>query len=197
MMRVFISLLTLFSLSSLSFAQEPLRGSVSQSWTVDMAREEAFKNINLNIDPSLYPNIDPNLIENWRLRQNGGGKIQSRLLTSYNDGYYSVSELCDLRSFYYKPDGSVEKVDINSSASYTDESCPSTIPMKSYTYALGTYVVGHGSTKVGNLVSIVLHTDVNDAFIFNPDGTLSAHWKNNNCYKPDGSKCGFRQGFTD
>lgn len=177
-------------------ASEPLQASIEKTWTLDDARNEAFRDAPEFIDISVYAPVDPNLLANRQAMQQGIGKsgkmlkVGNRLIGLFSDGAYSSVELCSRESFNYSSVGKLRTVDIDSSPVYGSPDCPSTLPIKSYKY-----LADPESGQPGALVSIGMRVSKTEIYVFNPDGTLSGHWINNKCYQADGSSCGTVRAF--
>jgi len=181
--------LAIFS-SGLVLAQEtqPLRAGVAKTWTVDMAREEAFKNARPWVDVSQFPGIDPNLIENKMAVERGGGKEGNRVITVFDSGTYSVQSANDaLRGYYYSASGELEFVEFLSVYDRYN-----IYPFKTYRY-----IASDADSSRGLLVRIGIQVGPSDSFNFMPTGKLLSHWINSKCYSPDGSSCGTRMTFKD
>lgn len=181
-MKKAILLILLLSLGC-SWADEPLRATVEKTWTIDTAREEAFREAKPWVDVSMYPSIDPNLIENRIAVQRGGGSINGRTISVFPGGDYSVIEQDSVLMLYYDASGALFAVEFYDSTSY---------PSKSYQYSASW---DYYHIKKGGLVITAVHLRSNDDFVFYPDGSLQSHWKGDRCYKPDGSSCGTRKSY--
>lgn len=187
MKRAFTSVFLALLLSFQAGWSEQLQASVSKRWTVDMARQEAFREAKPFVDVSQYPSIDPNLMENLAVRNKGGGEVGERIITVYSGGKYSVTELGGktAEGRYYLNNGKLYAIeffivgpDIIKGYQHSTEDIP-------------------GVCRRGQLVRISLsNTEGGGAFVFKTDGTLSAHWLGNNCYNVDGSSCGTRKTFS-
>ena len=198
MYKGIFAIIGLFGVLSFScgMAEEPLKATVSKIWTVDMARQEAFKNLVPQIDVSQFPAIDPNLIENLQIRSKGGGILGDRVITVFNSGIYSVDEKCSLLSNYYYSNGKILKIGISSGIAYSTENCSYSFPLKEYDYCMG---LGCAEVALpqGSLMDISIRVSLHESFNFRPDGSLLTHWKGGNCYNVDGSSCGTRTSFEN
>lgn len=170
-----------------AFAQEPFMVQVQKTYSVDTARQEAFENLKPWVDLSGVQSIDPNLIENRRSVQAGGGEAGDRSITVFNSGFYTVSAICDLAGYTYTAAGQLFSVDYTSSPAYHSAGmCEATFPAKSYKHLYPS----------GQLARVSLYVSDHEAFMFLPDGTLDAHWVKNKCFNANGSSCGTRRSFT-
>lgn len=192
MIRLFLIFL-FWGLSSLAQAQqlEPLQATVEKTWTVDSAREEAFRDLKEWVDTDQFPKIDPNLIENRIGINQGKGRVKDRIITVFDTGDYCIynltdDKLGDAKFLYYSKDGSLFAVELQTGSKY---------PKKGYKYT--TINEPALSRKKGQLVIVTLRVSDIDGYIFKPNGTLDSHWVGNNCYEVDGSSCGTRQSFSD
>jgi hypothetical protein len=166
-------------LHSFSYAQEPFRASAVKTWTVDTAREEAFREAKPWVDVSQYSPIDPNLIENRIVRQGGGGTVGNRIVTVFTlNSSYCVQLRGIYNLFYYNAAGKLLKIEFFTSGDY---------PIKSYMH----------SALNGTLESVGIITDSRNSFAFSPSGELFSHWLDNKCYGVDGSSCGTRYSFRN
>lgn len=183
-MRKFILLALLLSFG-FAAAQEPLTASVKKTWTVDAARQEAFKNAKQRINFS-EPDLDPELLVNRRLVDQGGGSTEERVVTVFRGQNYSVQKVGDNRVFYYTPGGNLFSIEF---AGYKK-----TYPYAAYKH--WTFDNFETGIHKGDLATVSLTTGPNESFGFLPDGTLDSHWLNDKCFKADGSSCGSRTSFT-
>ena len=171
---------------------QPLQAKIEKAWTVDSAREEAFREAEATIDPSPFPKIDPNLIENRQIVTKGGGKINGRVITVFSSGGYAVQSADAYKyeintSFFYAENGSIEAVGIEKGIKY---------PKKTYKYTM-TNDYFPTVRNSGDLVSVHISVKSDDTYTFSPAGKLLAHWICDKCYNLDGSSCGWRESHSE
>lgn len=171
----------------LASSAEMLKGEIEKVWTVDSAREEAFKDLKPEIDLSWAPPIDPNLIENKQAINNQQKKVDNRIITPFSDGGYGVWILDDDnydKVYYYSQSGELITIDfcIFSSKIHDLESYESaqqngeTFPFKTYKHAY----------PGGKIVNVAITVKNKDNFMFKPSGALQFHWLGNTCYDAHG-----------
>lgn len=174
-------------------AQVTLQAGVQKSWTVQSARQEAFRNIRVRRDFSAFPNYDPFHKENLSLIKKGITEYHNRSITVFhsdgviiNYGIHILSthpseiNLLD-KCFYYSMDGSLKAIDINPTLS------PNNILNENFYYPFKTYKYNY---KNGRLICVALRVAPGESFVFDSGGVLIAHWIGNTCYdehdKPSG-----------
>lgn len=138
-------------------------------YTQETAREEVFA------EPELSPNLnlvkvntfDKNRNENLNKLINGYTELKDRTLALFSDMSYGVTYKDNpTYVWYYDNSGILIYYDIKSSLEY---------PYKTYKYS---------SDK--KLLNISLRVSKAETFIYNKQGELIAHWKDNNCYDKNG-----------
>lgn len=179
-MRFMLILLVLFS--GVSWGAEPLRGGVQEYWSIDDARREAFREAKPWVDVSMYPPVDPHLLENRIAVQQGGGQAGNRIITVFSSGGYGVSyESSPLTSFQYEANGEINSV---------------TFFNKNKLYKHCLYKTCQAlNLRNGAVWAVGIEVSERQAFLFNPDGKLISEWRGDQCYKADGSSCGTRRSF--
>lgn len=150
-----------------------LQGSVSQTWSVDSAREEAFRGASPRMDLSRFPATDPYLRQHHVARLIRREHVGDRLLTYFDNGSYGVSQAGSLQGVYYNASGRLFAVDFDLGKDY---------PIKSYKY----------SYPSGRLLSVSISVSAGEDFVFTPDGQLSAHWVGDQCFDATGAQLGNR-----
>lgn len=186
-MKAVILSLLIFT-NTIAFAEQPLRAGVSKIWSIDLARQEAFLNLQPKLNTSGFSQVDPYLLENRKAIQNHLAEFGNRHITVFSDGSYAYSELCSPIAYYYHSNGRLYGFDVNSSSSFNGASCPSApYPHKSYKYL-------YPSGQV-DLISLIIKPD--ESYSFNLNGSLFDHWIGSKCYNFDGSSCGTRQSFRN
>lgn len=174
---VFFSVLLTFSLPAL--AEKTLQASVLKVWTVEMARDAAFRQAKPMIDVSHYPSMDPDFFENQQAVKKGGGQSHGHTVTVFNQGhsiYYGVD------GKFYLETGALIAVQFTVGEGY---------PKKVYKHAASN-VFETAGIQSGQLMTVGITIRPDESFLFDAKGTLLAHWKDKNCYKDDGSFCGTR-----
>lgn len=198
-MKRALFLCLLLSLSTPVFAEQITIG-IKKTWTVDEAREAAFKNAPTYADMSNYRSVDPDIIENRILINKGGGEVKLpdgvKQISVFGNGGYAVAiyyfrdaEIYkagyEPPSFYYLNNGALISVSYELKTGNI---------AKSYKYAYGNYFAPQ--YRHGQLMRVSISTEADGDYMFHPDGTLSAHWVNEKCYNADGSSCGDRKTFV-
>jgi hypothetical protein len=187
-------ILVLSLITNVSWAQETLTATVHKvDWTTDNARGAAFNGARKFIDTLGIPELDPNLQANRTAMDQGLRRSQDRSITLFDNGTYTVSTLCDLKTYLYLPNGLLIQLMINSSPAYGSSYCPSPNPMTSWTYAVNEDFWSDQNIHNGQFMDASIYVKDNESFSFKSDGSLSFHWKDNYCYEADGSSCGTRK----
>ncbi len=153
-----------------------LRVTVSKVWTVESAKEEAFREAPLHVDLSGYPGSDPDFTKNAQIRLQGGGRIDSRLITVFEGGRYCVKNPQQTERRYYLETGALAAVQLLKG-------------VKAYKYAANAEHKEH----FGELISVSIQVAESESFVFATNGTLLAHWIGTDCFRADGSSCGTRK----
>jgi hypothetical protein len=160
-------------------AEKTLQASVSKTWTVEMARDEAFRQAKPIIDVSQYSSLDPNFLENQQAVKKGGGQSHGRTVTVFHQGnsiYYGVD------GRFYLENGALIAVQFTVGEGY---------PKKVYKHAASNIFETSG-IQSGQLMTVGITIRPEESFLFDAKGRLLAHWKDKNCYKDDDSFCGTR-----
>jgi hypothetical protein len=145
----------------------PLQAGIEKVWSVDMARDEAFKDAKPVVDLTGYPSSDPHYKQHLVARLLKKEKVGNRIITFFDMGFYSVSEMGSDRGFYYTPKGDLYAVDFDTSEDF---------PIKSYKHQYPS----------GRLMNISITVGPGEDFVFKPNGDLVAHWIGDNCYDAQG-----------
>lgn len=172
----------------LSSTAETLKGEIEKVWTVDSARQEAFKNLKPWIDLSWAPAIDPNLIENKQAINNHKREIKDRIVSQYSNGNYSIWILDDDnydKVYYYFPSGELFAIDFtifpenikNLQDFLEAQQNNKMFPIKNYKHAY----------PGGKIVNITLTVGNKNAYMFEPSGELDDHWIGDACYDLNGN----------
>jgi len=148
--------------------QQVLKAGIEKEWTVDSAREEAFKNVVYQINIRDYSSIDPDLIENKEAIIKGLKNIKGKAITVFSNGGYGIKD--GTIGYYYDDSGNLNGIEL-----YDSENV---YPGKSYKY----------SYPSGLLLHVAIKVKPRNSYDFKPDGTLLTYWIGDNCYYPDGSK---------
>ena len=139
------------------------------SYTVNEARQIAFENIQHKIDMNNYKNhfVDPNFEENLKALQKGKKKYKDRYLNKYSDTTYGIMYKSNLYVvYYYTQKGKLYAIDIYNKKSY---------PKKAVKYNIN-----------GDFEGVMLDLTRKEAYIFNINKKLEAHWIGDNCYNEKG-----------
>lgn len=143
----------------------------AEPWTEEAAREEAFRNVEMKIDVSRYPAVDPNFEENLQAMNTGKRKVANRFITKEPPGSYFgyiVSELDkkgnQKSTLFCDNEGNVMCLRIFSGDKF---------PKAAYMYAMQDgYDSGKKIFNAGELTSLSLDTSPRERFVFNADGSL-------------------------
>jgi hypothetical protein len=188
-MKLFLFvLLTFFLLQPGVSAQQIFKATVEKQWSVDLARQEAFEDLQIKQDLSLFNPVDPFWLKNKKALLMNAQTSANRRLIKYSDNCYSVRIYDDKnfdKVFYYSPTGELEEVDfdifekqINSVAEFIKaEETLHCFPCKKYKY---TY-------PEGKLIEIIIEVSTYNQYGFRPDGTLKYHWSGNTCFDEEGN----------
>lgn len=183
----YIFLFLVLSLGS-SWSEQTLQAGVTKAWTVDTAREEAFKGALPSIDTSSFSRVDPNGLENHMAIFKKQRRIGKRSITVFGTGNYAVCELCSLQSYYYDRSGVLTAVGFSDVPGFNSPECPDKKPIsRQYKHEYPS----------GELIYISLSVARHESYQFNHDGSLSSHWVGSKCYELDGSSCGIRMSYRE
>jgi hypothetical protein len=163
----------------------PKSKGATKAWLIDEARVEAFTDIQRTLDLSEIPDLDPNMLENQESVRRKQDIVGERLYSRFRDGAYSVSKLCDPRTYYYYPNGKLIMVEEETAPPYYNNSCKKPFPKKSYKYLYPSGRLSGVSVDISNY----------ESFVFAPDGTLNFHWVGSTCYDRYGNRCKGREAF--
>lgn len=174
-----ILITTLVFVPSLSLAMT-LKGAVEKIWTVDSAREEAFKSAKPSIDVSHYPAIDPNFNTNKDLIDKKQFDVMGRHIVLFSDGSYSVRYYNTIAEVYaYDINGNLLDIEFTLYPSniYTRKDLDKY--MDSVQYPLKTYKHSYPS---GKIITIILGVSDTEAFAFFPNKEFAQHCIDDKCY---------------
>ncbi len=133
--------------------------------SVEQARENAFEDFKANNKFSVERDflIDRNRNENISMLLKGTTELKDRILALFSDGTYGVVYKENPTSvYYYSNQGMLSHKEVKSSLTY---------PYKTYKYAV-----------TGKLTNVSLRLSDSEAFIFDAEGELIAHWVGSYCY---------------
>lgn len=169
MKKLFCFILFLFSAFwGLTASAITIKGGVT--YTVESAREEAFKNIDYSIPQHLFSEnkIDPNSVKNQIAAKQQKTKTKDRYVTWFSDGAYSVVYKKNLLYEYeYSQNGELTTIGKRSGLK---------CPVKTYKYNLE-----------NKLYNVILHVCTKESYVFDENGTLIAHWIDSKCYDNNGN----------
>ena len=166
-MRKKLVLFLLIQLFSLPVYALTISGGIE--YTVDMAREESFKNISATINMQHFKNflIDPNYEKHKLLISQKKFRYKNIRILVFSDGVYVIDNLLNQKeTFYYNSNGHLVQVEILLKKGY---------PEKSAIY-----------DNKGLLTSVSYCISSKEQFVFDLNKKLIAHWKGNNCYNEKG-----------
>lgn len=180
-------LITLCLFIKLSSIAETLQCSIEKVWTVDSARDEAFKDLKPTLDLSWAPAIDPNFIENKQAINNHKESVKDRVITLFDDGSYGIWVLDEDnydKVYYYFSSGELVAIDFSIFPTYikdlqsyfTLQDNMQIFPIKIYKHAY----------PGGKIINVTLTVKDCDSYMFEPSGALQYHWIGNNCYDNNG-----------
>lgn len=146
------------------------------SWTESAAGQEAFRDVQYNIDVSQYPASDPDFKENQQALKAGQEEVGNRFVTANAEPpiAYVVSGLDQkgrqLSTMFYGSDGRLLAVRIFSQVDY---------PKTAFIYCVDNCDEGEGKThKSGELMSVSFHPSEAEVFYFLPNGQCTGHLNN-------------------
>jgi len=199
-MRILPFILCVSLLSAQCYAKEPYKALVTKTWTVDTARIEALKNAPPSIDVSGYSSIDPNLTEHRQAISEGKKIYGMWMLTTFNDGTYSVGTLDNPNDAGLHYSASGQLLDLQFEILEQDKKQRIIDALKTgvkdfgyLLYPLKTYTYLYPS---GDLETVGIEVGPNNSYVFSPSGELLTHWLNDKCYYLDGTSCGSRETTT-
>lgn len=172
------SLLVLVAIFMLAMPANATTLKAGIEYTVDSARVVAFQDTDITIPTSEFSGVLSDIfyysnIEAIKAGRNTAGIGFTRKLVPFYDknnklSFYGVqTEDQPNKKLYYSPTGKLLKYEINT--------FKGVYPYKTIAY----------DTK-GHLLNINLVVSDNEAFIFNKDKKLIAHWLDNKCYNEKG-----------
>lgn len=168
-------LLVLLLGNMLAFGADTFKLRARKTWTVDVARKEAFKDLNPQISTADIAPIDPELLANREAIRHKQLIQEDKEITVFDNGQYSVKNRDTGTRYYYTPQGELIQLDI-----YKNETI---YPIKGATY----------SFKDGRLSRVILTVSPGESYVFKPKGQLQFYWKGNRCYTANNRSCGTRQ----
>ena len=145
-----------------------LEGSVT--YTVEQAREAAFKDIEWEIPKQLLRKHrkDPNYTMNMYAKKYSQKVLRDRAITFFSSGSYAYYYFDNPEyGFFYGEKGNLTMIGKGYSEEY---------PYKTYKYNLK-----------GKLFSVTFHVSGDECYIFLPNGKLMGHWIGEVCYDTDGN----------
>lgn len=160
-----VKFIFIFSLLILNYAlAENKTISLKATYTEASAKIEAFKDVERKIEKDFYKKYlkDPNWKENLEYMEAQHFYPSNRflcpfylkkVLIAYSISYDSEDNLV----LYYTPLGHLNKFEITNDFNY---------PRKTLGYS-----------RFGNLITVVFETSENEQFVYNKNGKLLAHWK--------------------
>lgn len=172
------SLLVILAMLLLSMPGYPLTLKASVEYTVDNARVIAFQDTNISIPKSEFSGVLSDIYYYSNIEAINAGRLTagigfSRKLVPFYDknnklSFYGVqTEDQPDKKLYYSPAGKLLKYELNT--------FNGVYPYKTIAY----------DTK-GQLININLVVSDHEAFVFNKDKKLIAHWLYDKCYNEKG-----------
>ncbi|MDD3014006.1 MAG: hypothetical protein PHC34_09920 [Candidatus Gastranaerophilales bacterium] len=182
---IWLILITFTSIILSPVHAETLKAGVEKIWTVDSARQEAFKDAKQWLNLSWVSPIDPDLIENKKAINNHQKTVKNRTITVFDVGFYGIrinDEDNYDKEYYYFLSGKLIMIGFRKFSNYVDfkdlESKEALLyPIKTYRHAYPS----------GKLIGIALIVSKNNSYVFLPSGELDAHWLGNTCYDVKGN----------
>ena len=153
MKNIFLIVALFILCTSTTFAFT-IKGNIS--YNVNLARSEAFQNVDNKINMSDYTDYltDTN-------------KFNKQKITEFSDGSYSIIYKNNLQiSYVYFPNGQLEGIVFRINRKY---------PKKSIAY-----------DNKGNLSSVMYTLKNHEQFVFDKNKKLIGHWIGDNCYNEQG-----------
>ena len=145
-----------------------LEGSVT--YTVEQAREEAFRDVEWEIPKKmlLKHRKDPNYRVHVVAKKYSQNVLTDRYITFFSSGSYAYSYFDSPEyGYYFNERGNLTSIGKGYSEEY---------PHKTYKYDLK-----------GKLITVTFNVSVEECFIFLPNGELIGHWIGETCYDTDGN----------
>ena len=145
-----------------------VKGGVT--YTVETARKETFANVEYTLPKSIIEanKVDPNYQENMKAKAKGKNRLKDRTITYFSDGGYAIIYNNNrYYEYYYSCNGKLESVGKRTGLIR---------PCKSYKYDVN-----------GELIIVALYVSVDEAYTFDVNGKLQAHWIKNKCYDLNGN----------
>jgi hypothetical protein len=142
------------------------------SYSVDDARQESFHDLPTDVDPSVYGKRDPNFKDHFEARLDESRYMKDRVLTYFNNGSYAVYRKGAYECFYYTYEGQLFKVGVSNKPRGMN-----LFPNRDVVY----------DAKTGKMTSVGLFVARGESFVFHPDGSLIAHWQQNQATDESGS----------
>lgn len=151
-----------------------LKAGIVETWTLDKAKIEAFKNIEYRKNLNWAHAVDPNFQRNIQAINNNEIRVNNYKITTFydnNNNYNSYAIRLDNTdiSFYYNILGHLESI----SFGHLNKNYPTRSVKYNY--------------PNGDLIFISLNISKLDSYLFNPNGGLIAHWVNNIAYDSHGN----------
>ncbi len=178
---IIILTLVIFCISTQCISiSKTLTGNIEKVWTVDLAREEAFKDAKPWIDLSQYSPTDPEFKENKKLISKNILKDNGKIITAYSDGWYSIKYNNSItESYYYDYEGNLREIDfsiypyniytMDDMVKYPYESL---FPIKRYKHIY----------PGGEISRITIDVKYDKSYSFKPNGELKTYCDGPNCY---------------
>ncbi len=166
----FLLIFFIFILTTIPTNAAKLKGNVSENWTVEKARKEAFQHAIPQINMKTFPAKDPHLILNMLGVLFKKQIYANRVITTFNEGYYSTKELKGVdsdKTFYYDPKGNLIAIDFDFIKNNTPQ-----YPKNTYKHLF----------PDGKLIGMSIKVKPNHSYTFNNSGKLLFHWIGNKGY---------------
>ena len=140
----------------------------AERWTEENARQEAFRNIQLQADVSRYAAVDPDFEENQKALKLNIETVGNRFITKNDDPIISyIVSYMDDKTMFYGSDGHLLAVRTVSGFDY---------PRIKYIYCVADTCDNDGKeAKSGELMSVSVDVSDNEVFYFLPDGRCTGH----------------------
>lgn len=162
-----------FNLPQLSLAEdEGPTYKAGVSYTTEKAQEEAFQDLNDQIDTDLYPSKDPNFKDHYDARLSNTTRLGDKVLTYFDNGSYAVYKIGGYEAYYYTYEGKLFKIGISSKPRGMK-----IYPNRDVEYRYTT----------GKMMSVGLYISRQESYVFYPSGELVAHWKMNQGFNAKGN----------
>lgn len=166
-MRIIIFVFGVILFCVLPIYSQTLSGQVSENWTIEKARQEAFKHVPQNIDFTKYAPQNSFHYQVLEAKKNKISHISNCEIEFFDDDTYAIRENESLEGLYYDENGNLTGLHFENGHSY---------PKITYKYLY----------PDGYLIGVSISIRKGDNYVFSYDGEFVIHWVGDVGYGPDG-----------